>query len=220
MSRFYDATMGRLFAFGYSGLMERTEAAGLRDIRRELLSGARGRTIDIGAGNGANLGLFGPEVTELVLAEPEPHMAKRLREHLAEAEGPGPRAEQVEAGAEDLPFPDASFDTAVFTLVLCTVPDPAKALAETARILRPGGRMLFCEHVLSEDPGRARWQKRLHRPWRFIGAGCNCNRDTLAAIGASPLEVDHAEHGRLPKAAPIVRPLVWGSATLAPARVT
>ncbi len=189
-----------------------TEEAGLREIRREMLAEARGRTIDIGAGTGANLGLFPEAVTELVLSEPDEHMAKRLRRRLGES---GAGAKLVEAPAERLPFEDSSFDTAVFTLVLCTVPDPAAALAEAARILRPGGRLLFVEHVRAEDPGLARWQDRLEKPWRFLGDGCHCNRDTVATIEASPLTVERVEHDRLPKAPPLVRPLVRGSATLA-----
>jgi ubiquinone/menaquinone biosynthesis C-methylase UbiE len=118
----------------------------------------------------------------------------------------------VQAGAEALPFEDASFDTAVFTLVLCTVPAPNAALAEAARILRPGGRLLFVEHVRSRHPGLARWQDRLERPWRFLGDGCHCNRDTAATIEASAFTVEQLEHGRMPKSPPIVRPLVYGRA--------
>src|SRR3954464_159366 len=167
MGRLYEATMGRLFAAGYDGMLRKTEESGLREMRRDLLSEARGRTIDIGAGTGANLGLYPAEVTELVLAEPDRHMRDRLAAKLAAAGGQGPPGEAVAAGAESLPYEDDSFDTAVFTLVLCTVPDPEAALREAERVLRPGGRLLFCEHVLSEDPARAKWQHRLRRPWRF-----------------------------------------------------
>lgn len=141
-------------------------------------------------------------------------MAARLRAKIASrAVSTGPPLEIVEAGAERLPFPSGSFDTAVFTLVLCTVPDPAAALGEVTRVLRPGGRMLFCEHVRSEHPELARWQDRLERPWGVIGRGCHPNRDTVAAIRACGLEVERVELGRMPKAPPIVKPLVWGSAT-------
>ncbi len=211
MGHIYDATWGRGFSALYDRGLKGTEEAGLREMRREVLAEASGRTIDIGAGTGANIGLFPDAVTELVLAEPTPHMAKRQRRKLDES---GQHAELVEAPAEDLPFGDSSFDTAVFTLVLCTVPDPAAALAEAARVLRPGGRMLFIEHVRAEDAGLARWQDRLERPWRFLGVGCHCNRDTVAAIEASPLRLETLERGRMPKALPIVRPLVRGSATL------
>lgn len=212
MGRIYDATWGRLFAAMYDRSLKGTEDGGLREMRRETLRAARGRTIDLGAGTGANLALYPDAVTELVLAEPDPHMAKRLRQKLT---GAGRTAELVEAPAERLPFEDSSFDTAVFTLVLCTVPDPAAALAEAARILKPGGKLLFVEHVRAEDAGLARWQDRLEKPWRFVGDGCHCNRDTVATIEASPLTVERVERGRLPKAPPLVRPLVRGSATLA-----
>jgi ubiquinone/menaquinone biosynthesis C-methylase UbiE len=211
MGRIYDATWGRGFAALYDRMIEGTEEAGLREMRREVLSGAGGRTIDIGAGTGANIGLFPAAVSQLILAEPDPHMAKKLRPKLAES---GQEAEVVEAPAESLPFGDSSFDTAVFTLVLCTVPDPAAALVEAARVLRPGGKLLFLEHVRAGDAGLARWQDRLEKPWRFLGDGCHCNRDTVATIEASSLTVERVEHGRMPKAPPLVRPLVRGSAVL------
>jgi ubiquinone/menaquinone biosynthesis C-methylase UbiE len=209
MGRVYEATWGRAFAALYDRMLASTEEAGLREMRRELLSGARGRTIDIGAGTGANLDLYPEEADELVLAEPSPHMAKRLRRRVSTA---ARRTEVVEAPAEQLPFADDSFDTAVFTLVLCTVPDPDAALAEAARVLRPDGRLLFLEHVRSESPRTARWQDRLMRPWRFLGAGCHCNRDTGAAIERAGLRIEGLEHGRMPKAPPIVRPLIRGAA--------
>lgn len=212
MGRIYDATWGRGFAALYDRAVKGTEEAGVREMRREVLTEASGRTIDIGAGTGVNLDLFPPSVGELVLAEPDPHMAKRLR---AKLEDSARSAELVEASAERLPFEDSSFDTAVFTLVLCTIPDPAAALAEAARVLRPGGKVLFIEHVRSEDPGLARWQDRLEKPWRFVGDGCHCNRDTVATIEASPLTLEGVERGAMPKAPPIVKPLVRGSAVLA-----
>ena len=211
MGRIYDATWGWAFSALYDRMLKGTEDAGMRDRRREVLSAATGRTIDIGAGTGANLGLFPDGLTEVVMAEPDPHMTKRLREKIT---AQGADVELVEAGAERLPFADDSFDTAVFTLVLCTVPDPAAALAEAARILKPGGQLLFVEHVRANHPGVARWQDRLERPWKFIGDGCHCNRDTIASIEASPLSVDHVDRGELPKSPPIVKPLVWGRACL------
>jgi len=211
MGRIYDATWGRGFTALYDRCMQGTEDAGLREMRREALATASGRTVDLGAGTGANVELYPEAVTELVLAEPDPHMLKKLR---AKAGREGVPAEVVEAPAEKLPFEDSSFDTAVFTLVLCTVPDPAAALAEASRVLRPGGKLIFVEHVRAEDAGLARWQDRLERPWRFLGDGCHCNRDTVATIEASPLTLDRVERGELPKAPPLVRPLVRGSATL------
>jgi ubiquinone/menaquinone biosynthesis C-methylase UbiE len=138
-------------------------------------------------------------------------MADQLRERVARMDRP---VEVVQAPAERLPFPDDSFDTAVCTLVLCTVEDPEAVLREAERVLRPGGRLLFLEHVRSEEPGLARWQDRLHGPWHAFGHGCHCNRDTLATLEASPLAVDSVDRGAIPKAPPLVRPMIMGSANV------
>lgn len=211
MGRIYDATWGRGFAALYDRGFEATEEAGLREMRRETLSAAQGRTIDLGAGTGANLDLYPDAVTDLVLAEPDPHMLRQLQVKVGEK---GVAAEVSDASAQDLPFPDSSFDTAIFTLVLCTVPNPEQALAEAARVLKPGGKLLFLEHVRAENAGLARWQDRLEKPWRFLADGCHCNRDTVANIEASPFTVEQVEGDTLPKAPPLVRPLARGSATL------
>jgi len=207
----YDATWSRAFSALYDRLMAGAEDAGLRETREETLAMASGRTADLGAGTGANLPLYPAAVSELVLVEPDPHMLKRLRPKAAASVRP---TTVVQAPAESLPLDDDSFDSAVFTLVLCTAPNPAAALAEAARILKPGGKLLFVEHVRAESPGLARWQDRLETPWRLFGDGCHCNRDTLATIEASPFELGEVERGALPKAPPLVRPLVRGSATL------
>jgi len=212
MGQLYDATWGRFFAATYDFCLKATEEAGLTEMRRQLLDSVRGRTLELGSGTGVNLSLYPAGVEDLTLSEPDPHMAKRLRAKIAESKR---SAQVVEAGAERLPFEDDSFDTVVATLVFCTVPDPAAALSEAARVLRPGGRVLFLEHVRSENPRVARWQDRLEKPWRFLGDGCHCNRDTVATIDASPLELGKFERGELPKAPPIVRPLVQGSARAA-----
>ena len=232
MGKAYDATWGRVFARFYDRALKATEENGLGAMRGELLAEARGRVIEIGAGTGVNLELYGDGVEDLTLVEPDPHMGAQLRKRLAErgeeeARGgvsidpadalaapvkPIP-AHLVAAPAEALPFPDDTFDTAVATLVLCTIPDPVAAIDEMARVLKPGGRLLFIEHVRAEDPSSARWQDRLEKPWRFVADGCHCNRDTVATI-ASSFEVEAIEHDRTPKAPPIVRPLVRGSAVL------
>lgn len=211
MGRIYDATWGWAFAALYDRGLRATEQAGLLQMRRELLSSAEGRTIDLGAGTGINLDLFPETVSELVMAEPDPHMLKQLR---AKAAGRG-GVEIEQASAQELPFADGSFDTAVFTLVLCTVPDPALALREAARVLRPGGKLLFIEHVRAEEAGLSGWQDRLEKPWRFLADGCHCNRDTAATIEASPLKLERIERGQLRKTPPLIRPLVYGSAVAA-----
>jgi ubiquinone/menaquinone biosynthesis C-methylase UbiE len=196
----------RLFAALYDRMMAASEEAGLRDQRRALLLGARGRTLEIGAGTGLNADLYPDAVTELVLTEPEAPMARRLRARA------GSRARVLDAPADALPFDDGAFDTVVSTLVLCTVPDLPAALREIDRVLAADGRLLFLEHVRSEDPKLARWQDRLAGPWRFIGRGCNPNRDTAAALRQAGYTVERLDHGRLPKAAPLVKPMITGVA--------
>jgi ubiquinone/menaquinone biosynthesis C-methylase UbiE len=215
MGKAYDATWGRVFARFYDRALKATEENGLGAMRGELLAGASGRVIEIGAGTGVNLELYGDGVEDLTLVEPDPHMGAQLRKRLADRHGDPLPAQLVAAPAEALPFADDTFDTAVATLVLCTIPDPVAAIDELARVLRPGGRLLFIEHVRAEEASSARWQDRLEKPWRFVADGCHCNRDTEANLRASSFKVEGIDHTKMPKAAPIVRPLIRGTAVLA-----
>lgn len=209
IGRLYDTTIRRAMAATYDRVLAPAEEAGLADRRSALLAQATGRTVELGAGTGLNLAHYPAAVTDLVLVEPSEHMARRLRARIAAG---GRQASVARALAERLPFDAETFDTAVATLVLCSVPDPQAVLAEVARVLRPGGRLLFLEHVRSDDPRIARWQDRLERPWGFMADGCHPNRDTLAALESSPLAVGEVQRGRLPKAAPLIRPMVAGAA--------
>jgi ubiquinone/menaquinone biosynthesis C-methylase UbiE len=148
-------------------------------------------------------------VTRLVLLEPEAPMAAKLRARLATA---GREAEVVVGSADPLPFASATFDTAVVTLVLCTVPDQAAALAEVGRVLKPGGRLLFLEHVRSEDERIARRQDRVRPIWNVVGRGCNPNRDTLAALERSPLAVEAVRRERMDRAASVANEVIVGVA--------
>jgi ubiquinone/menaquinone biosynthesis C-methylase UbiE len=204
----------RFFAAIYDRMLASTEDAGLREMRAELLGSASGRVLELGAGTGHNLGHYGDGVAELVLIEPDPHMARRLRDRLTAEPPAATKSQVVEAPAEELPFDADSFDTVVSTLCLCTVSDPERVVAEVARVIRPGGRLLYLEHVRSEDPGTARWQDRLERPWGWLAAGCHPNRDTAATLAGSPLEPSAEAHGSLPKAPFFVRPLIRGEARL------
>ncbi len=165
--------------------------------------------MEIGSGTGANLRHYPPAVTEVVATEPDPHMFKRLPKAAARA-GVPVRLGQV--GADRLPFRDSSVDTVVTTLVLCSVPDQAAALAEALRVLKPGGRLLFMEHVRSDDPKIAAKQDKRERFHMRVAGGCHPNRDTLAAIGAAGFEVEQAERARFP-GPKITRPHISGVAT-------
>jgi SAM-dependent methyltransferase len=199
-----------IFAAAYNWLFASLEKGGLADKRRDLLAQASGATLELGAGTGHNLEHYPAAVSRLVLTEPDPHMAKRLRAQVEESGRPG--VEIVEAGAESLPFGDDEFDTVIATLVFCTIPEPSRALAEIARVLRPNGRMLFMEHVRG-DHGRARWQDRLNPVQNKLFGGCNLNRPTADTIRSSPLAVEELRDDEMPRAAgPLVRPMIVGSA--------
>jgi ubiquinone/menaquinone biosynthesis C-methylase UbiE len=198
----------RLFAATYDRMSARTEKAGLATRRELLLAGAAGRVLEIGAGTGANLPYYGPAVESLTVTEPEGPMLTRLVKRARELSS---SATIVQAPAEDLPFEDDSFDTAVSTLVLCGVADQPRALRELRRVLRPGGRLLFLEHVRSDDPGVARLQDRLNRLNRLV-VGCECNRATLDAIRASGFDVVELEETEMNNAPKLVRPLIVGAA--------
>lgn len=202
----------RLMAALYDRSLASTERAGLKEMRRALVGTARGRTLELGAGTGLNLGHYGPEVTSLVLSEPDQHMAAKLREKLAASPPHVPDVTVSSASAEGLPFEDQSFDTVVATLVLCTVPDPDRAVAEARRVLVAGGRLLFIEHVRAQTPRLARWQDRLERPWGWIAGGCHPNRATAETLAASGFWLERLEGGELPKAPAFVRPLISGVA--------
>jgi ubiquinone/menaquinone biosynthesis C-methylase UbiE len=204
-----SATWMRIFALVYNPFLWLGEIAGMRNLRRAVLGNAGGRVVEIGAGTGLNVEHYPDEVDELVLTEPDAAMRRRLTRRLQRN---GRVARIVDAPAERLPLADASVDTVVSTLVLCTVPDPERTLGEIARVLRPGGQLLFLEHVRASSRFLAACQDYLFRPWRGFAGGCYCNRPTADLMRASGFTVaadDSAWRG-MPA---IVHPLIVGRAT-------
>jgi ubiquinone/menaquinone biosynthesis C-methylase UbiE len=198
-----------LWAAGYEFLGKKAQKVE-GPFRERIVADARGEVLEVGAGNGFNFPHY-RAATRVVAIEPDPAMRKRgaARARAASvpiALGPG--------DAHSLDFPDASFDTVIFSLVLCTIPDPARALSEARRVLKPGGEIRFYEHVRGKDPAIARRQDRFLKPWRVVNRGCHPNRDTVRTIEAAGFrfseleEFDLNERG-VPK---IVRPHAIGSA--------
>jgi ubiquinone/menaquinone biosynthesis C-methylase UbiE len=198
----------RLYAAGYDWLFDHVDPLGAADHRRRLVEQAAGAVLEIGAGTGRNLPLY-RHATRVVALEPGPGMRARATQAARTAQV---AVEVVDGTAERLPFPDATFDMVVASLVLCTVPDLAQALAEAHRVLRPGGTLRFYQHVRADAPRLARWQDRLERPWGWLAGGCHPNRDVVAAIataGFRLLELDRFDFQIMP---PLVRPHVLGVA--------
>lgn len=191
-------------ALGHPNIMRR---------RQTLVSQASGEVLEIGFGSGATLPFYDPaKVTSLTVVEPSEGMNRRAAAHLAGSPVP---IKSVPGAGEKLPFVDASFDTVVCCLTLCSVRDVGQVLAEVRRVLRPGGRFLFMEHVLSDDLDRQRWQQRLNPIQKVVGVGCNLNRPSAqlvrdAGFSLDPMPVQEEEYafGALKK----LTPLVMGSA--------
>jgi ubiquinone/menaquinone biosynthesis C-methylase UbiE len=167
-----------VFARAYERISTVLNRAGEIDHRRELAAGAIGRVLEPGAGNGLNFEHY-PDGVEVVAVEPEPTMLRLAAERARQARVP---IRLVRGAAEALPFPDRSFDTVVVSLVLCSVSDPAVAVGELRRVLRPGGTVRFLEHVRSESRPWATVQDALAVPWSWFAGGCHPNRDSVAAL--------------------------------------
>jgi ubiquinone/menaquinone biosynthesis C-methylase UbiE len=199
----------RIMARVYDPFVWLGEMAGMRSRRSALVGNARGRVVEIGAGTGLNIAHYPDGIAELVLTEPDAAMrrtlARRLQRH-------GRVARIVDAPAERLPLADASVDTVVSTLVLCTVNDPEGTLGEIARVLRPDGQLLFIEHVRASSRFLAACQNYLLQPWRRFAGGCHCNRATAELMRARGFAVSAADDVWRGMPA-IVHPLIVGRAT-------
>ena len=189
-----------IYASVYDRYNRGAEETWLGDARRRIAKHARGRVLDIGAGTGMNL-LYYDEIDEVVAVEPDPAYLRRLRRRVAAARVP---VTVVEARAETLPFPDASFDTIVSTLTLCSVDDLARCAAELRRVIKPDGRLLMFEHVKTDGGAVMRAAQNAAVPfWRFFVGGCRCNRPTLTSIEAAGFAIDDRRDFH-PKNVPVV----------------
>lgn len=197
------------FSPWYDEFMRRAEEETLSVWRASLLSGLEGEVLDLGAGTGANVPHWPPSVAHVVATEPDPGMASRLRERSRE----DTRIEVVSSPAEQLPFADEAFDAVVSTLVLCTVDDLERSIAEIRRVLRPGGQLVFLEHVASETrPLRKLGQRVLEPVWKPIAGGCHLTRRTHVAIERAGFRMESLTRESMRGALPVVRETVRGIA--------
>lgn len=203
--------MGRLIAAVYDRLTQKSEAACLQQWRAALLSDLSGRVLEVGAGTGVNVPHYPTSLTRLVLSEPDPHMRRKLARQVRAQHRD--RAEIMDATLEALPFPDGAFDAVVGTLVLCSVPDVVRALSEIYRVITPGGRFVFLEHVAAEDrPRRLEWQRRVEPVWKRVSGNCHLTRRTAAAIERAGFGITDIRRESMRKAWALVRPTIRGSA--------
>ena len=179
-----------IFARLYERMAPSADKAGGAEHRRRLLEGLTGRVVEVGAGSGLNFPYYPGTVDEVVAVEPEPY----LRRAAAEAAGTATvKVTVIEGEADAIPLPDESVDAGVASLVLCTVPDPAKALAELRRVIKPGGELRFYEHVAADDPKLLKLQQRVQVVWPWFSGGCNLNRRTEDAIRAAGFEIEDCD---------------------------
>lgn len=196
----------RLHAWALSQGNARYEAA-IGPAKRALLGSLEGEVLEVGPGTGGSLRYF-PSTIRWIGVEPNPHARDYL---LREAARLGRDATVLDGVAERLPLPDASVDAVVSSLVLCSVSEPARALAEIRRVLRPGGKFVFIEHVAAEPgTGLHRLQRLMRGPQALLGDGCRPDQDTLAAIEAAGFAWVLSCSDRLP--VPLVGPHVLGYA--------
>jgi ubiquinone/menaquinone biosynthesis C-methylase UbiE len=178
-----DAVLPRLVDWGMDN-------RGIRRQRAAALAGVQGRVLEVGFGSGLNLPHYPPEVTEVVGVEPAT-LAHRLAARRVAA-APFPVA-LIPLEGERIPCEDASFDTAVSTFTLCTIPGVQDALQQVRRVLRPGGRFVFLEHGRAPEAGVARWQDRWNPAQRCLFGGCHTNREIDRLVAEAGLEVEALE---------------------------
>jgi len=187
-------------------------ACGVKPVRRQrakVVPLARGRVLEVGMGSGLNLPFYDKSrVAGIVGLDPSPAMRRRAEARIAKS---GIAVEFVGLSAEKIPLPDATFDSVLMTYTLCSIPEPLAALEEMRRVLKPGGRLIFCEHGRAPDASVRRWQDRLTPLWRRIGGGCHLNRDIPALLNAGGFECSDVQTMYLPGPRPMTFNY-WGEA--------
>lgn len=178
-----------LFARVYAPLSAKAEEKGQAEHRAELLSGLSGQVIEVGAGHGLNFPHYPGTVTEVVAVEPESHLRKLALQAVEQVAVP---IRVVNGTADHIPADDEEFDAAVACLMLCSVPDQMRALAEFRRVLRPSGELRFYEHVVAHTPALARAQRVGDRSglWPLVAGGCHASRDTARAIEGAGFKIE------------------------------
>jgi ubiquinone/menaquinone biosynthesis C-methylase UbiE len=189
------------FARFYLRMASGRKARGEDEYRTELLAGLTGRVVEVGAGNGLNFPLYPETVEQVVAVEPEPLLREAATKNALEASVP---IEVIDAVSGRLPVEDESFDAGVASLVLCSVPDQPRALAEFHRVIRPGGELRFYEHVVAERPVPAGLQRVADATfWPRVGGGCHLSRDTGAAIERAGFKVEASKRFSFTPGAPV-----------------
>ena len=180
-------------------------------LRQKVVPQASGRVLEVGVGSGLNLSFYDPtRVTKVWALEPSPELRRMAK---AAAAAASVDVEVIGLPAEEIPLEDASVDTVLITYTLCTIPDPARALRQMARVLAPGGRLIFCEHGAADDPQVRWWQDRLTPVWRRLGGGCHLNRQIPVLIEAAGFRIEVLDTMYLPGWRPATFNY-WGSAAI------
>lgn len=195
----------------YDYMLHDAESKCLQDWRKTLLQDVSGDVLELGCGTGANLPFYSKTLNSLVLTEPNRHMRHQLALKLVEY--PHLSANTLDCSAESLPFPDATFDAVVSTLLLCSVKNPTRALSEIHRVLRPHGKLLFLEHVAASNRlERLKWQRRIEPFWKILQCGCHLTRDTEKNIIQAGFAYQKIIRQSMRGVPPIARPSIWGEA--------
>ena len=203
--------MSFITAFFYDRFMAKAEGACLKEWRQELLEHVHGEVLEIGAGTGASIDYYPDQVTKLVLSEPDKHMRRILIQKIQNCGSN--RIDVTDGTAENIRSEQKSFDFVVASLVCCSVSSLDSSLHEIRRVLKPGGHLVFLEHVAADEgTSRRLWQNRFNPIWKTIMGNCHLNRETEKAILMAGFKIKEIKRESMRKSMPIVRPTIRGIA--------